>query len=735
MLGMQHVGEGRIVALAVLTAIIWTIVMSISSYDVVQNGREAVLNEARIHAEAAVGRVRDRLATLTRTSSAVTPVDADGGGGVCVRASAAEQAARIANEPRFFVRLLLGDCCRMDAWERGRMDALIAGNGEQSGIRLVGGQEAYWQMTALPVDRCNGCHPSKTQLPALVVRLPLSAMVEADKPRRSRALVGIGAVWLLGLAFLGDTSRRFFNAVRDVRRLQEDRLRFFDQMPNPAMLVSAGSWRVFGPVLRANRRLADDLGLRPNDVAGRHIEDVLDGMDEVSQEALLHAVKSRGRGLMETGLLAASGPVPVEAEFTLFQHEAVPTLRVSMQDLSDRRAAEQALAKRDRRLALLSSVTRRLAEHLDERLVLRELVASAAEVMEARGAVAGLLADDHVVMTEAADESGRRMLHHRLPSNQGVVGRILESSAPYITNDAANDPLVLAALRDEGSFVNLLAVPIINSEARVLGVLEVYDQVGGPFDDEDALTLMGVASSGAVAIENARAVQQLVNAREQLLAHQSELRKLTEQLVTAEVRERRSIAVDLHDGIGQTLAMMRMKLGEAAAAAPVIAASSLEYLKDLLNDAIEQTRSLTVQLSPPVLRELGLGPALEWLCEKCTNDHEVSCSFVEIGRPRALGQDTRALLYVSTRELLLNAIKHASASRVDVKLEWSDEEIRIDVQDDGKGFDSQPAAHAGYGLFGIRERLRSLDGLLQIESQLGSGTRAWIEVSALNDED
>ena len=157
----------------------------------------------------------------------------------------------------------------------------------------------------------------------------------------------------------------------------------------------------------------------------------------------------------------------------------------------------------------------------------------------------------------------------------------------------------------------------------------------------------------------------------------------------------------------------------------------------LLDDTIAETRSLTFQLSPPVLYELGLGPALEWLCEKLTEEHDTAFVFREAGKPRELDEDVRALLYAASRELLLNAVKHAEARRVDVTLRWSREETRVEVVDDGKGFsaDGTPETRAGYGLFGVRERLRSLGGVLQLSSEPGRGTKAWIEVPVSAGED
>jgi signal transduction histidine kinase len=129
------------------------------------------------------------------------------------------------------------------------------------------------------------------------------------------------------------------------------------------------------------------------------------------------------------------------------------------------------------------------------------------------------------------------------------------------------------------------------------------------------------------------------------------------------------------------------------------------------------------------MHEVGLGPALaEWLEEQVSKKHGLQTDFIHDGRRFPLDDDMRAILYRCTRELLANVVKHAQARRVTVRLEGEGTLVRIVVQDDGIGFDTDaiPEAtkrEAGFGLFSIRERMADLNGSLEIQSEPGQGCR------------
>ncbi|MDD4889383.1 MAG: PAS domain S-box protein, partial [Phycisphaerae bacterium] len=212
-------------------------------------------------------------------------------------------------------------------------------------------------------------------------------------------------------------------------------------------------------------------------------------------------------------------------------------------------------------------------------------------------------------------------------------------------------------------------------------------------------------------------------AERQLLEYQGQLRSMASQLSLIEERERRRLAGELHDRIGQALALARIKLGLLRKHVPA-GVAGMDDVMALIEQTLQDTRSLTFQLSPPILYELGFEPAVEWLVEQIARQYAVCAEMEDDGQPKPLDDDVRVVLFQATRELLVNAARHSRAPRIRVRLSRDGGHIRIQVSDNGAGFDVAGASkgRGGFGLFSLRERLRHLGGSLQIESRPGQGT-------------
>ena len=197
----------------------------------------------------------------------------------------------------------------------------------------------------------------------------------------------------------------------------------------------------------------------------------------------------------------------------------------------------------------------------------------------------------------------------------------------------------------------------------------------------------------------------------------------------AEEKERRRLAQVLHDLIGQTLALSKIKLGTLQESLHSEKSHKiLEEIRLLIENAIQSVRSLTFEISPPILYELGLESALEWLTEKFQDDQGIKAEFEDDYSPKPLGDDIRVLLFQAVRELLVNVAKHSQAHKVKISIRRIGDYIQTEVEDDGVGFDvskfgPQWEKPWGFGLFSIRERLMSLGGNLKIEAKQGSGAR------------
>jgi len=235
-------------------------------------------------------------------------------------------------------------------------------------------------------------------------------------------------------------------------------------------------------------------------------------------------------------------------------------------------------------------------------------------------------------------------------------------------------------------------------------------------------------------------IRERERAETQLLMYQKKLRSLASELSLAEERMRRRIATDVHDHVGQTLAISKIKAESLvqSVSLPEVA-SALQEICQLLGQAIENTRMLTFELSPPVLYELGFEAAVEWVVRQVKERYGLSVSFEDDGKSKPLNDDVRVLLFQAVRELLVNVAKHARARSVAVRVQRMNDRIRVVVDDDGVGFDTSQAVtydykSGGFGLFSIRERLSHIGGRLEIKSAPGVGTCATV-VAPLSNQD
>ncbi len=257
----------------------------------------------------------------------------------------------------------------------------------------------------------------------------------------------------------------------------------------------------------------------------------------------------------------------------------------------------------------------------------------------------------------------------------------------------------------------------------VVGSLNCDNHLTGrPLTDYDAELLSLYASALGPLCSRKRA-------DEALLDYQAKLRALGLQLSLAEEHERRRIATELHDRLGQNLAGCGIKLQSLRARLGGHGCDhEFDAILDLLEETCESLSSLTFELYPPMLQQEGFVAAVEWLVGEFRERHGLNVRLQTRGRLGPLEQDTAAPLFQAVRELLHNALKHAQASRVRVLVQGSPQEVRVVVADNGIGLDparldGRRTGPGGFGLFGIRERLRELNGDLVVESAAGQGTR------------
>jgi len=301
-----------------------------------------------------------------------------------------------------------------------------------------------------------------------------------------------------------------------------------------------------------------------------------------------------------------------------------------------------------------------------------------------------------------------------------AAGRILCGDDAWATPDFRETPW-----RQREEFVLRDGV---SGAVEVVYLAEPPETGGGAFLDEERDLIRSLAEMLRAYFQHRRDDAAILAANErlerQVAARTAGLRRLAAEVCLAEERERRRIAGDLHDHLGQALVLMKLRLqnlrGDAVLGGH---GSTLDELVALSDQAIRYTRSLTFDLSPPVLYELGLGPALEWLGEDLARRHDLKVTVRDRARP-VLPDDLKVMLWKSARELLHNVVKHAGARKVTVELGRDRGDVVVTVADDGCGFDAERArrqAGEHFGLFSIEERLHQLGGRLELDTAPGRG--------------
>ncbi|HEV8715120.1 MAG TPA: PAS domain S-box protein [Candidatus Binatia bacterium] len=212
---------------------------------------------------------------------------------------------------------------------------------------------------------------------------------------------------------------------------------------------------------------------------------------------------------------------------------------------------------------------------------------------------------------------------------------------------------------------------------------------------------------------------------EQLQDYAERLQFLSRRLLEIQESERRTLARELHDELGQVLTGLRLNLEASLHLPPQAARQRVEIALPLANELIGHVRELALDLRPAVLDDLGLAPALEWLCKRYTVRTQVTVTFEQKGLNRRFAPEVETAAYRIVQEALTNVARHAGVSEARVWLGADHDQLTVEIHDQGRGFepDTVLAAGAGSGLVGMRERAALLGGQLTVEAAPGQGTR------------
>jgi signal transduction histidine kinase len=273
-----------------------------------------------------------------------------------------------------------------------------------------------------------------------------------------------------------------------------------------------------------------------------------------------------------------------------------------------------------------------------------------------------------------------------------------------------------------------VAAGMVRKDALV-GALNIHT-VGDvrTFDDEELALLQGLADQAAQALVNARLFDEVEQQHELL-------RTLAARLVETEEAERRRLARELHDRVGQSLTALSINLNIIRSQLPADSAQAAARLNDslrLVEETVEHTRDVMADLRPPVLDDYGLLAALRWYAGQCSDALVVAVQVEGQELSPRLPPAVETALFRIAQEALNNVTRHAHATQANVRLEAVADTARLTIADDGVGFDPAARRPPGepplWGLINMRERAEAVGGRLRVESAPGQGTHVVVKV-------
>ncbi len=373
-------------------------------------------------------------------------------------------------------------------------------------------------------------------------------------------------------------------------------------------------------------------------------------------------------------------------------------------------------------LETTTAIARAVGGETDLQRIL-ELIATRGRALVAARAMVIELADGaDLVIQAVAGELDATMVGERIPVEGSLGGQVLRSRRAERLADAPARLRFRLAER-VGAQTGLL-VPLVFRDQAV-GVVAAFDRVtGGPeFSAEDERLMEAFAASAATAVATAQTVET----------------QALERSVEASELERQRWARELHDDSLQELAAVKLRLGALARVKPEDLPAAVAQAVGHVDASIQAMRSLITDMRPASLDQLGVGPALEALAERWSALSGIDAR-LDVDLRFGVGQETTRLapliettIYRVVQEALTNVAKHAGAQRVSVTVVERNGAVEIAVTDDGRGFsDDEPSE--GFGLIGMRERIRLAGGRYDVESSPGEGTTVHASIPATRAE-
>jgi PAS domain S-box-containing protein len=491
-----------------------------------------------------------------------------------------------------------------------------------------------------------------------------------------------------------------------------------------------------GYLLFVNNAFAAMHGYRPGELVGKHlsvfhIPEQMQAVEEANR-----VLKSKGRFNGEVWHVRKDGTV-----FPTLMHNSVLRndtgepigLIATMRDITELKRAEDELRESEERFRLVfeSAVDAIFWADCETGIITHCNKAAAALLEKTKDEIIG----QHQTTLHAEDKAeycGSLFIKHAGSTQAAVVDEteVLSKSGKIVPVHITASVTPVGGKRIvQGVFRDITVLKGVEAELR-----EARDELERRVEKR-------TAELRRVNDQLRQEIRERKWAEEELLIYHQKLQSLASELALAEERERRRIAVEVHDRIAQNLAFAKMSLGTLRASTSSVEAAHITgEVLDLIDETIQDTRLLISELAPPILYELGFVPAVEFLTRQAERRHGIVFSFEDDGQAKPLTDDLRVLLFRAVSELLVNIAKHAQARSAKVSIRAQGDQVCIEVEDDGIGFEmakvESSASNADcFGFFSIQQRLQPLDGHLSVESTPGHGTRVSIVAPLMHAEE
>jgi signal transduction histidine kinase len=399
------------------------------------------------------------------------------------------------------------------------------------------------------------------------------------------------------------------------------------------------------------------------------------------------------------------------AEFDEEDEELVTLLAAQAAVAIENARLYESATRWSRQLETLHEVVRSIVEETELSDLLDLVCRRLRELIGARITLIALTERDHDLRIASVDSKGDAAAAHlgdQLVRGRSKSGRVLERRQSARVDSVLDDPEVDQEEARRMGVRSGLYVPLLVHE-RAIGIIVVHDKLGpdARFSDADLRLAEIFAARAAVAVDLSQRVA----------------RDTVRRVVEAQELERRRLARELHDETGQALTSILLGLKAIRAAGTDEDAERAEgELRNLVVQALQDVRSLAVELRPSALDDFGLVPALERLVRTFEERSGIRAAVEATHADERLPPEVETVLYRLVQEALTNVVKHAGATSVGVLLARRDGGVSAVVEDDGRGFESDDVRADALGLVGMRERLALLGGTLAVESMPSSGT-------------